>query len=219
MPDIEFECPDDLYELCCQQAAKEGVTFNEWCRRAIVESVASVKCVRCGKHKQSKYGLCLLCRFIGFPLELLWGKLRIIAGNMLGRMSGYKKGYDVGYQTGTNILEPMTYEKFTVACDRTWSGTPDSMGEDQELSFLAIAINGEAGEFAEHVKKLYRDDNGVLTPERRKLILKELGDIHYYSDRAAQFLDSSMGEVAQMNVDKLKDRVRRGVKGGSGDNR
>lgn len=118
-----------------------------------------------------------------------------------------------------DVPDEMTFEKFSKACDRTWHGTPPSMGEGQELSFLGLAINGEAGELAEHIKKLYRDDNGILTPERRQLLLKELGDKLFYMDRAAKFLGSSLDEVAEINVEKLADRTRRGVRGGSGDNR
>ncbi len=96
------------------------------------------------------------------------------------------------------------------------------MRPEDEILFLALAINGEAGELAEHVKKLYRDGdypNVQLSAERRRSMLKELGDKMYYIDRAAKFLGSSLEEVAGMNIKKLADRKARGVMGGVGDER
>lgn len=80
--------------------------------------------------------------------------------------------------------------------------------------YPALGLCGESGEFAEKVKKGIRD--GKFD---RSAALKELGDVLWYLSACARDLGSSLGEVAQMNLDKLADRERRHVLGGSGDDR
>lgn len=78
---------------------------------------------------------------------------------------------------------------------------------------------GEAGEVQGKIKKIIRDDNGVITDDKREAILDESGDVLWYLARLAKELGSSLEEVAQRNLDKLADRRARGVVTGSGDNR
>lgn len=87
-------------------------------------------------------------------------------------------------------------------------------GDPQELAYVALGLNGEAGEFAEKVKKLIRD--GVFVKEDAA---KELGDVLWYTARAAEALGYSLDLIAVMNIDKLSSRKDRGVLQGSGDNR
>lgn len=87
-------------------------------------------------------------------------------------------------------------------------------GEVGELTYVALGLNGEAGEFAEKVKKLIRD--GVFVKEDAA---KELGDVLWYTARAAEALGYSLEDIAQMNIDKLSSRKARNVLQGSGDNR
>lgn len=88
-----------------------------------------------------------------------------------------------------------------------------------ELAYHTLALNEEAGELAGKIKKLYRDDEGVLTEERRKLALWECGDVLAYLAATARALNSTLDEVAQMNLDKLYDRKDRGTLKGDGDKR
>lgn len=85
--------------------------------------------------------------------------------------------------------------------------------------YYALALNGEAGEVAEKIKKVYRDKAGVYTFDDRVAIVKELGDCLWYISRLAAKLGWSLLRVASMNVEKLQDRKARGVQRGSGDNR
>ena len=87
------------------------------------------------------------------------------------------------------------------------------------LSFLALGVSGESGEIADHVKKSIRDDRGVISDERRELILKEIGDVMWYLNKMTRVLGSSLEEVCKINVDKLTSRINRGKFKGSGDNR
>lgn len=103
-------------------------------------------------------------------------------------------------------------------------------GEALGLSYVALKMNGEAGEFAEHVGKAIRDDrfgnddNETMSPvpleaDRKALLKKEIGDVLWYLAAAADELGSSLNEIAAENIAKLQDRKARGVLGGSGDNR
>lgn len=86
------------------------------------------------------------------------------------------------------------------------------------LLYVSLGI-GEAGELQGKVKKILRDDDGVITDEKRQAILDELGDVLWYAARIADELGTGLEDVAAANVAKLADRLERGVIGGSGDNR
>lgn len=87
------------------------------------------------------------------------------------------------------------------------------------LTYVALKMNGEAGEIAEKVGKTIRDDNSVLLPEKREQLIKELGDVLWYVAAAADELSIDLSFVAKVNLAKLADRKARGALGGSGDNR
>ena len=77
----------------------------------------------------------------------------------------------------------------------------------------------EAGEVAGKLKKVFRDDGGKISPERREQLLSEVGDVLWYVAMVAMELGSSLSAVAEANLDKLLDRDTRGVIGGDGDTR
>ncbi len=89
----------------------------------------------------------------------------------------------------------------------------------RNLCYPALGLAGETGEVAERVKKLIRDDDGVLTPERREALKAELGDVLWYVAALCSELKLSMSEVAEYNVRKLRDRKARNVIRGDGDTR
>ncbi len=86
--------------------------------------------------------------------------------------------------------------------------------EDQALEYLALGLNGEAGEVAEKIKKKIRDGK-----ELDEDFAKELGDVLWYLTRLVDELDAEMSDVARTNLLKLSDREKRGKIKGSGDNR
>jgi NTP pyrophosphatase (non-canonical NTP hydrolase) len=90
---------------------------------------------------------------------------------------------------------------------------------NEALTYPALGLAGEAGEFADHVKKVIRDDGGAVTPERRKAMAKELGDVLWYVAQLATELELELEQIAQQNLEKLLSRQRRGVLSGSGDER
>lgn len=87
------------------------------------------------------------------------------------------------------------------------------------LMYTGLGLADEAGEVAGNLKRMLRDDRGILTKARRKAILLELGDSLWYVTALAEELDSSLEEIACMNKTKLLDRMERGVLNGQGDNR
>lgn len=92
-------------------------------------------------------------------------------------------------------------------------------GAGDNLVYPTLGLAGEAGEVAEKVKKLLRDDAGVLNDERRAAIAAELGDVLWYVAQVATEAGLELDEVAAANLDKLLSRQQRGVLSGSGDNR
>lgn len=88
-----------------------------------------------------------------------------------------------------------------------------------EFMHLVLGLVGEAGEIAEKVKRLVRDKNSDLAQLDRDDMAAELGDVLWYAAVLANFLGLSLSDVARRNVEKLADRQRRAVIGGSGDNR
>jgi NTP pyrophosphatase (non-canonical NTP hydrolase) len=92
-------------------------------------------------------------------------------------------------------------------------------GTDAGLQYVALGLCGEAGEVAEKVKKIMRDDGGVMSEEKRQAIAKELSDVAWYLAELSTQIGFDLGEIAVINVRKLHDRQGRGVLKGSGDNR
>lgn len=92
------------------------------------------------------------------------------------------------------------------------------LGTLDAVAYCALGL-GEAGEVQGKVKKIIRDDDGIMRDDRRKEIAAELGDVLWYTARLASELGYTLEEIGQMNLDKLASRRERGVVGGSGDNR
>ena len=87
------------------------------------------------------------------------------------------------------------------------------------LAYPALGLTGEAGEVAEKVKKIIRDQNGQLSEYNKQEIAKELGDVLWYLNALAFELGHDLEWVAEKNIEKLEDRKARGVLHGDGDNR
>lgn len=88
-------------------------------------------------------------------------------------------------------------------------------------AFIAslLGIGGEAGEITEKIKKIYWHKDGVETAEDREELIKELGDLLWYTNTLSVYLGVTLEEVARRNIVKLQSRQGRGVLKGSGDNR
>lgn len=85
-------------------------------------------------------------------------------------------------------------------------------GTTLALAYTALGAVGEAGEYAEKIKKYIRE--GKLD---KPLAAKELGDALWYITRSANELGYTLQDIAEINLVKLTDRKDRGVINGEGD--
>lgn len=85
------------------------------------------------------------------------------------------------------------------------------------VAYLALKLNGEAGEVAEKIGKALRGDYPVMSV--RGDLLLELGDVLWYLSQLARELGYSMEDVATGNISKLADRKSRNTLRGNGDAR
>ena len=86
------------------------------------------------------------------------------------------------------------------------------------LAYVGLGL-GEAGEVQGKIKKILRDNGGVIDDVGRIMIMKELGDVLWYASQIADELNIDLTAVAEFNLNKLADRAERGVLQGSGDDR
>lgn len=77
------------------------------------------------------------------------------------------------------------------------------------LNAAALGLSGESGEIADHVKKVMFHGHPLDDATREK-IAKEIGDILWYCAMGARGIGLGLGEIASMNVEKLRKRYPEG---------
>jgi len=90
---------------------------------------------------------------------------------------------------------------------------------DNPVIYPCLELGAEVGEAFNQVKKIYRDDNGIVSHVRKYDLEKELGDCMWALARLADDLDLDLEQIVELNIAKLEDRLARGKIKGSGDNR
>lgn len=83
---------------------------------------------------------------------------------------------------------------------------PVYYGDNDQLINAALGLCGEAGEFADLLKK-YLYQGHVLDDE---CLIKELGDVLWYISLAADEMGVTLSEVMAKNIDKLRKRYPEG---------
>lgn len=85
-----------------------------------------------------------------------------------------------------------------------------------ELVYLVLGLVGEAGEFADAVKKIVREcgvtnvdafDQILLREGVRNKLIDELGDTLWYMNKIMMFLGISQAELMTVNTLKLYERL------------
>jgi NTP pyrophosphatase (non-canonical NTP hydrolase) len=76
----------------------------------------------------------------------------------------------------------------------------------ENLEYPTLGLAGEAGEVANIVKKIQRDNAGILNDDVRAKLKDELGDVLWYISACADELGLSLREIAEYNVNKLAKR-------------
>lgn len=96
--------------------------------------------------------------------------------------------------------------------------------ECQDIYYLTLGLCSEAGEVAGKLKKWTRGDYKEMDIDEAfnlfsTQILNELGDVLWYVARIADFYNTSLEDVMEGNLIKLKQRQFNNTIKGDGDNR
>ena len=93
--------------------------------------------------------------------------------------------------------------------------------EQVNFAFLdkVLGLAGESGEVADKIKKIIRDQDGIIRENDKSALEKELGDVLWHVETCARYLGLDLEQVAQANLNKLESRQLRGKIAGSGDER
>ncbi len=112
-------------------------------------------------------------------------------------------------------MATISFRTYQTESRKTWS----LIHTDHAIVYPTLGLVNEAGEVAGKIKKIFRDKEGVISEDDRVALKGELGDVLWYLTQICTELDLSLEEVAAQNIEKLFDRLERGVIGGEGDKR
>lgn len=109
----------------------------------------------------------------------------------------------------------MSFEEYQ---NKAWD-TAIYPNKGTNIYYPTLGLIGEAGEIANKIKKIMRDDDGILTIEKRNELIAEMGDVLWYLAALATELKTSLNTIAYQNLDKLNNRAKNGTIKGEGDSR
>lgn len=114
-------------------------------------------------------------------------------------------------------MRELTFDEYSRRASETaiYPGKGEMLG----TLYCGLGAAGEAGEVAGKIKKMLRDDNCIMTPERAAAIRKEVGGTLWYLDQLCKEIGTTLAFCAGENLDILASRKERGVLHGSGDDR
>jgi NTP pyrophosphatase (non-canonical NTP hydrolase) len=113
----------------------------------------------------------------------------------------------------------MEFNEYQKECAKTDVGTSAQDCLKPGWLYYMMGIAGESGEMIDKIKKLFRDHNGVVDDNFKSMIIKEMGDYHWYSARLCSALGINYNDIAKENLAKLQSRMERGKLHGDGDER
>ena len=80
----------------------------------------------------------------------------------------------------------MDFNEYQQLATRT--ATFDGKQKEYQMLYLTLGVAGESGELAEKIKKILRNDDGVISEEKREGVKAELGDVLWYLSQLARIL-------------------------------
>ena len=92
-------------------------------------------------------------------------------------------------------------------------------GSGSKIIYPTLGLAGEAGEVADKVKKVLRDNNGEFDDWRKIQIAAEIGDVLWYIAALSDDLGFTLEDIAKLNIGKLSQRRANNTIHGEGDNR
>jgi len=110
-------------------------------------------------------------------------------------------------------MATMDFRRYQTESRKTWS----LVHTDHAIVYPTLGLVNEAGEVAGNIKKRYRYKEGVISGADRAALKSELRAVLWYLTQICKELDLSLEEVAEQNIEKLFDRLERGVIRGEGD--
>jgi len=141
-------------------------------------------------------------------------EMHAVGGDILpGGIPGADAPY-IGFELLKSILNTLDFDKYQYLAMQT-----KKYPETAKLIYPTLGLAGEAGELANKVKKILRDDEGKITKERVQQIFDELGDCLWYVAAIADDLGVPLSHVAHANLQKLQKRASENKLKGDGDNR
>ena len=90
---------------------------------------------------------------------------------------------------------------------------------EQAIIYPTLGLTGEAGEVANKVKKIIRDDGYKNNESLVQEISAEIGDCLWYISVLADDIGCKLSDIANANLEKLANRKEKGTIHGSGDKR
>lgn len=90
------------------------------------------------------------------------------------------------------------------------------LNQGSNYIYPTLGLMSEAGEVADRIKRIDRDDEGVVTDLKREEVAGELGDVLWYVAQVATEFGLSLSDIAAGNLDKLNGRKDHGTLKGSG---
>ena len=90
---------------------------------------------------------------------------------------------------------------------------------EQAIIYPTLGLTGEAGEVANKVKKIIRDDGNKINESLVQEISAEIGDCLWYISVLADDIGCKLSDIANANLIKLENRKKKGTIKGSGDKR
>lgn len=89
----------------------------------------------------------------------------------------------------------------------------------ENLHYPLFGLVGEVGEVVEVVKRAIRDKNYLLDMSDHRQLHKELGDVLWYVAMVAFELGIPLGDIAELNLRKLQQRLKNNTLHGAGGER